>query len=259
MKIVAVLKQVAALREGFRIEEGTAEVDPRHLKYRLNEWDDYALEESVRLAETHGGEVVAVTVGESRAEEVLFAAMAKGAHRAIRIGPVDLDLGDVFEVAGGLAAVIAPEEPDLVLCGVMASDDLASSVGTALAHALRLPLAAVVVSVEVGDGRVRVGRELEGGLIQHLSIPLPALLTIQTGINEPRYASMRGIMMARRKEIRTVGADSLDRTPRRPALRATVERLFVPQKTKETRYLTGSPEETADQLLEVFREQGVWS
>lgn len=257
MKVVVALKQVTIPGEGFRIDDEARALEPRHLTYRTNEWDDYALEEAVSLVESHGGEVVAVTVGESQTEEVLFAAMAKGAARAVRVDPADLDLADVFDVAGALAAVIRPEEPDLVLCGVMASDDLMSSVGVALAYALGCATASVVTSLEVQGDRVLVGRELEGGLLERLSVPLPSVLAIQTGINEPRYASMRGIMMARRKEIRTVTPREVGFEGRREGLRPTLERMFIPQRTKETRYLEGSPEAIADQLLEVFSGEGV--
>lgn len=257
MKIVVAIKQVGRLQDGFRLDEETLSIPARLLTQRMNEWDEYALEAGVKLAETGGGEVIAVTVGPKQAEEVLFTALAKGAARALRIEPDAALAGDPLEVARMLAAGIGPEKPDLVLCGVMAGDDQAGTVGTALAGALGLPVSTVVMSLAVKDGGLEVTRELEGGSVQRAALPLPAVLTIQTGTNEPRYASMRGIMQAKKKELRTVTAASLGYAPRPAELTPRLRKLFVPVRTKQTTYLSGPPPEVATKLLEVLKEKGV--
>lgn len=257
MKIVVAIKQVGRLQDGFRLDEESQALPAKHLAYRMNEWDEYALEAAVKLTEGAGGEVVAVTVGPKQAEEVLFTALAKGAARALRIEADAALAGDPLEVARMLAAGIGPEKPDLVLCGVMAGDDQAGTVGTALAEALGLPVSTVVMSVAAKDGGLELTRELEGGAVQRVALPLPALLTIQTGTNEPRYASMRGIMQAKRKEIRTVTAASLGYAPRPAELLPRLRRLFVPVRNKQTAYLSGPPADVAAKLLDVLKEKGV--
>jgi electron transfer flavoprotein beta subunit len=213
MKILVTVSEVAAVDDEFEID-GLG-VDERYLTYDLNEWDDYAVEEAVQYQEAHGEdavEVVTVTVGPERADQTIRQALAKGADRAIRVWDdalADAVVLDPRTKAQVVAAVAREEDPDLVLSGVQTGDDSWGATGVTLAAALEYAWAAVVNDLELAadEAGAAVHRELEGGLLELTDVDLPAVLTIQTGINEPRYASLRGIRQAQSKEL---DAKSLD-------------------------------------------------
>jgi electron transfer flavoprotein beta subunit len=222
------------------------DVDPDFLDRALNEWDACAVEEALRVRERLGGEVVVVTVGDAEAEGALRRCLAMGADRAIRVdaGPVD-----PVSTARGLAAAAAGESPELVLTGVQSADSVQGSTGVALAELLGLPRVAVVTKLEwSGSGPATVDRELEGGLVDVVEIDTPALLTIQTGINEPRYANLRAIKQAEQQEIAVVAADTGE-----PAYR--VRRMFTPPRGAGAELLEGSPAEVAGRIVELVRER----
>jgi electron transfer flavoprotein beta subunit len=222
------------------------DVDPDFLDRALNEWDACAVEEALRVRERLGGEVVVVTVGDAGAEGALRRCLAMGAERAIRVdaGPVD-----PVSTARGLAAAVAGESPDLVLTGVQSADSVQGSTGVALAELLGLPRVAVVTKLEwSGSGPATVDRELEGGLVDVVEVDIPALLTIQTGINEPRYANLRAIKQAEQQEIAVVPADTGE-----PAYR--VRRMFTPPRGAGAELLDGSPAEVARRIVELVRER----
>ena len=217
----------------------------------MNEPDAYALEEALRLREKHGGEVVACTAGPSRASQVLREALARGADRAIHVEDDRLaSIGtDSFVVAGALADAVRDEKFDLVLTGLQSDDQGAAQTGVILAERLGLPHATIVMDVQVQEPNVRVKRELEGGWFQWVQMPLPALLTIQSGINQLRYATLKGIMAAKKKEIRVVA-------PAAPvASRQRVLSLAVPQKSKQTAMIGGSPADAAAELVRRLRDE----
>ena len=222
------------------------DVDPDFLDRALNEWDACAVEEALRVRERLGGEVVVVTVGDAEAEGALRRCLAMGADRAIRVdaGPVD-----PVSTARGLAAAVAGESPELVLTGVQSADSVQGSTGVALAELLGLPRVAVVTKLEwSGSGPATVYRELEGGLVDVVEVDTPALLTIQTGINEPRYANLRAIKQAEQQEIAVVPADTGE-----PAYR--VRRMFTPPRGAGAELLDGSPAEVARRIVELVRER----
>jgi electron transfer flavoprotein beta subunit len=222
------------------------DVDPDFLDRALNEWDACAVEEALRVRERLGGEVVVVTVGDAEAEGALRRCLAMGADRAIRVdaGPVD-----PVSTARGLAAAVAGESPELVLTGVQSADSVQGSTGVALAELLGLPRVAVVTKLEwSGSGPATVDRELEGGLVDVVEVDTPALLTIQTGINEPRYANLRAIKQAEQQEIAVVAADTGE-----PAYR--VRRMFTPPRGAGAELLEGSPAEVAGRIVELVRER----
>jgi electron transfer flavoprotein beta subunit len=222
------------------------DVDPDFLDRALNEWDACAVEEALRVRERLGGEVVVVTVGDAEAEGALRRCLAMGADRAVRVdaGPVD-----PVSTARGLAAAVAGESPELVLTGVQSADSVQGSTGVALAELLGLPRVAVVTKLEwSGSGPATVDRELEGGLVDVVEVDTPALLTIQTGINEPRYANLRAIKQAEQQEIAVVPADTGE-----PAYR--VRRMFTPPRGAGAELLEGSPAEVAGRIVELVRER----
>jgi electron transfer flavoprotein beta subunit len=259
MKVLVAVKEVVEVADDFEIE-GTAIAD-RYREYDLNEWDDYAVEAAVQLQEADlAEEVVSVTIGPERAEETIRMALAKGIDRAVRIWDdalADQELLDVASKARLLEAVIAEEEPDLVLTGVQAGDDAWGATGVSLAHAVGYEWAAVVTGLEIEGDTAHVRRELEGGVEELVDVQLPAVLTIQTGLNEPRYASLRGIRQAQSKEItpRSLADLGLDPDDVRSAIDLT--EMFVPEAEGDTEYLEGDTGDQAAGLAEVLREKGV--
>ncbi|WP_423751051.1 electron transfer flavoprotein subunit beta/FixA family protein [Salinirarus marinus] len=259
MKILVTVKEVAEVEDDFEID-GTS-ISESSLEYDLNEWDDYAVEAAVQIAEAGDDvEVVAVTIGPERSEETIRMALAKGVDRAVRVWDdafEDVDLLDVESKTDVLAAVAAEEDPDLVLTGVQAADDSFGATGVSLADELGFEWAAVVNDLELGEDTASVRRELEGGVEELTEVELPAVFTIQTGINEPRYASLRGIRQAQRKEIAATGLGDLglDASVVESDLRLT--EMYEPESESDVTLFEGDAEATAAELATVLREKGV--
>jgi electron transfer flavoprotein beta subunit len=250
MKIVVCVKQVGALGDEVEFTDDGRDVDPDYLDYALNEWDSFATEEALRLRESAGeGEVVAVTVGDEEAEGAMRRALAMGADRGIRVWAEELAGADPITVARALAEVVRAESPDLVFCGVQSSDAAQAATGTALAELLGLPRVAVVTKLELGSGSATVHRELEGGLVDVVEVDTPAVLTIQTGINEPRYATLRAIKQAEQKEIDV--REPGDLGP--PAAR--IRRMFVPPKGEGAEMLNGDAAAIAGRIKEIVDDR----
>ncbi|MEO8291130.1 MAG: electron transfer flavoprotein subunit beta/FixA family protein [Gaiellaceae bacterium] len=248
MKVLVCVKQVAVLGDEVEFTEDERDVDPDYLDFALNEWDTYATEEALRIIEGAGsGEVVVVSVGDEDSEDALRRCLAMGADRGIRVeaeGRLD-----PIQVARALAEVVRAESPDLVFAGVQSSDSVQAATGGALAGLLELPSAAVVTKIELGDGKATVHRELEGGLVDVVEVDTPALLTIQTGINEPRYATLRAIKQAEQQEIDVRSPGDLGE----PAY--VMRKMFVPQKGEGAEMLDGSPAVVAQRIKEIVGER----
>jgi len=261
MKILVTVKEVAEVEDEFQISG--LDVDESYLEYDLNEWDDYAVEEAVQTSEESDDvEVVTVTIGPERAEETVRMALAKGADRAVRVWDDALEGAEYLSVeakAELLAAVAEEEEPDLVFSGVQAADDSNGATGVALANKLDMEWAAVVNTLDLDiEGEVaHVHRELEGGIEELTDVQTPAVLTIQSGINEPRYASLRGIRQAQQKplDVHGLGDLGLDES----TLDADIERtsMYEPESEGDATLWEGSAEETAGELADFLREKGV--
>ena len=249
MKIAVCVKQVVTREWPLRVDEARTWVQDRDASFEMNEPDAYALEEALRLKERHGGEVVVCSAGPARAAQVVREALARGADRAIRVEGDGLAAADAAMVAGALAAAIRDEGFDLVLTGLQSDDQGFAQTGVVLAELLGIPHATIIMEVQAADGRLRVKRELEGGWFQWVSMPTPALLTIQSGINQLRYATLKGIMAAKRKEVRVVEA-AADLAPSQEILE-----IRVPEKTKQTRMIDGSPADAAAELVKALREE----
>jgi len=261
MKVLVTVKEIAAVEDEFEID-GTA-IDEAYLEYDLNEWDDYAVEEGVQISESEDDvEVVSVTIGPERSEETIRMALAKGADRAIRVWDdslEDAELLDVEAKTNMLAAVVEEEDPDLVLSGVQADDDGFGATGVSLADEVGFEWAAVVndLDLDVEERVASVHRELEGGVEELTDVELPAVLTIQTGINEPRYASLRGIRQAQRKEIKPMTLDDLGLDAAVADSDLDIVDMYEPESESDATLFEGSAEETAGQLAEVLRDGGV--
>jgi electron transfer flavoprotein beta subunit len=261
VKIVVPVKQVAALDDEFELLADGSGVDPDFLEFDLNEWDAFSLEAALQLREGAGGEdteVVVVTVGDDEAEEALLGCLARGADRALRVWDESLEDADVLAVARVLAEVVKREAPDLVLCGVQSSDAVNGATGVAVAGYLEMPHVAVVKALEYdGAGSATVKRELEGGLVEVLRVRTPALLTIQTGINEPRYANLRAIKQAREKplEVSTPDELGLDAETLASAAGSRRRQLRPPERGEGAEMLAGSPAEVATRIVEIVRDR----
>ena len=250
MKIIVCLKQVPAKDSFLRVDGAQQWVQEADLGFEVNEPDAFALEEGLRLKEKHGGEVVVICAGPARAASALREAFAKGADRGIHIEDDSLARLDSFAVASALCAALKSESPDLILTGLQ-SDDLGyGQTGVVLAELLGLPHATIIMEVEKQEGAVKVKRELEAGWFQYVEMPLPAVLTIQSGINKVRYATLMGIKKAKTKELRRLTPAELgvDLRPQQH-----IKRVYVPQKTKQTQLIEGNPKEAAAKLLEKLK------
>lgn len=257
MKVLVAVKYVARL-EGEPEFDGPAAVAADALEWELNEWDAFSLEAALQLVESgEGGEVVVATVGDEGAEEALLACLAKGADRAVRVWDPALEGADALAVAAVLAALAKKEQPDLILGGVQSSDAANAATAVALAGLLDLPRVAVVKAIERDGERLTVQRELDGGAVEVLRLTMPALLTIQTGINEPRYASLRAIKQARSKPLETLGLAELgvDAEQVEAANGSRIVSLAAPERGEGAAMLDGSPSAIAERIAEIVREE----
>ncbi len=250
MKIVVSIKQVPSRDSLLRVAASGAWIQEADLTYEINEPDAYALEEGLQLKEKHGGEVVVLCAGPARAAQTIREALAKGADRALQIEEENLGAFDPLSLARLMARALELEKPDLVLTGLQ-SDDLGyGQTGVIIAELLGLPHATIVMQVEKQDGGIRVKRELEDGWFQNVEMPLPALLTIQSGINKLRYATLMGIKKAKTKEVKRLTAADVGVTP---AASIRFSRVYPPEKSKHTQMLEGSPKEAAAKLVEKLK------
>jgi electron transfer flavoprotein beta subunit len=247
MKIAVCLKQVPVRDWPPQIEPLHPGIYDQDATWELNEPDAYALEEALRLRERYGGEVVACSAGPARVTQVLREALARGVDRAIHASHSSLAWSDAFVTAGALADALRPEAFDLVLTGLQSDDQGFAQTGVVLAGRLERPHATIVMDIQVDRGRLRVKRELEGGWFQWVGMSLPAVVTVQSGINQLRYATLKGIMAAKKKEIRVVAVNPA-------ASRHRVVSLAVPGRTRHAHVITGSPQEAARELVRALRE-----
>ncbi len=271
MKIAVCIKQVPTREWQPRLNDDQTWIREQDAGFEMNEPDAYALEEALRLKEKHGGEVVVCSAGPARVAQVIREALARGADRAIHVEDDALASADAFVTSDALASAMKAEQFDLVLTGLQSDDQGFAQVGVVLAERLGLPHATIIMEVQVdpstlrepqgrpepgrgttGSGQgatLRVKRELEGGWFQWVAMPLPAVLTIQSGINQLRYATLKGIMAAKKKEIRKAAV------PAGSAARQRIVSLYVPEKSKKMQLIGGSPAEAAKELVRRLREE----
>jgi electron transfer flavoprotein beta subunit len=251
MKIAVCIKQVVTREWPLRVNEPGTWIRDADASFELNEPDAYALEEALRLKEKQGGEVVVCSVGPARAAQVIREALARGADRAIQVEveAAAVSALDAAAIAGMLAAALREERFDLVLTGLQSDDQGFGQVGVILAETLGMPHATIIMEVQPAGGTLRVKRELEGGWFQWVGLPMPALLTIQSGINQLRYATLKGIMAAKKKEIRKVTPPPAGDPTQR------ILRVYPPEKGKQTQMIAGSAAEAAKTLVARLRDE----
>jgi electron transfer flavoprotein beta subunit len=248
MNIAVCLKQVPNRDWQPRLDESKTWIREQEATFETNEPDAYALEEALRLKEKHGGTVVVCSAGPARVVQVLREGLARGADRAVHVEGERLAAAEASAVADALAAALKEEPFDLILTGLQSDDQGFAQTGVVMAERLGRPHATIVMDVDVQGAAIRVKRELEGGWFQWVELPLPAVLTIQSGINQLRYATLKGIMAAKKKEIRTV-------TPPAPApARQRIVRLYVPERSKTIQLIEGPPSQAAQELVRRLRD-----
>ncbi|MGE0102358.1 MAG: electron transfer flavoprotein subunit beta [Blastocatellales bacterium] len=255
MKIIVCLKQVPKNDSILRINEQGNWIQDRDLTYEINESDAYGLEAALQLKEKHGGEVIALSLGPARVQSVIKEALARGADRGIHLEDAAFDNLDAYGIGTVIAAAAKAEGFDLLLTGLQSDDYGFAQTGVITAELLGLPHATIVMDVELGDGTLRVKRELENGFFQWVTMPAPAVLTIQSGINTLRYATLKGIMAAKKKEIKKLDAAGLGIDRATIAPKTEFLRVYVPQKSKQTQFIEGSPAEIAAKLMEKLRNE----
>lgn len=252
MKILVCMKQVPQKDAPLKLNESGTWIR-EDVSYEVNEPDAYALEEALRQREKHKGEVVVITAGSARAQQVLREALAKGADRAIHLEDDRFVNLDSYNVARAIAAAIKDEQFDLIFTGLQSDDFGAAQTGVILAELLGWPHATIIMQLEKTDSGIRVKRELEAGYFQFVDMPLPAVLTIQSGINKLRYATLIGIKQAKAKPLRKVAWDEVASAVGEN--RQKIEKLYIPQKTKKTEFIEGSPAEVAKKLVDKLKNE----
>jgi electron transfer flavoprotein beta subunit len=248
VNIIVCIKQVPAKDAPLSIAGNW--IRESDIGFEMNEPDSYALEEALRLKEKHGGEVIALSMGPERVKQTIKEALAKGADRGIHIADDNFAQLDPLGSAKSIAAAIRQQKADLVLTGLQSDDHGFGQTGVLLASVLDMPHATIIMAIAVDGQKMKLKRELEAGWFQHIECPLPAVLSIQSGINKVRYATLKGIMAAKKKEITTIARASLGVSA---GLTQKVEKIYVPTKTKKTEFLTGTPKEVAAKLVEKLK------
>jgi len=250
LNIIVCVKQVPAKDAPLAISADGTWIRESDIGFEMNEPDSYALEEALRLKEKHGGEVVALSMGPERVKQTIKEALAKGADRGIHVSDDKFFALDPLGSARSLAAALKDQKFDLILTGLQSDDHGFGQTGVLLAELLGLPHATIIMQIDVADGKMKLKRELEAGWFQWVELPLPAVLSIQSGINKVRYATLKGIMAAKKKEIAPVSRESLGVNS---APTQKVEKIYVPQKTKKTEFISGSAKEAAGKLIEKLK------
>jgi electron transfer flavoprotein beta subunit len=255
MKIIVCLKQVPKNDSVLRINEQGTWIQDRDLTYEINESDAYGLEAALQLKEKHGGEVIALSLGPARVQSVIKEALARGADRGIHLEDTAFDNLDAYGIGTAIAAATKAEGFDLLLTGLQSDDFGFAQTGVIAAELLGLPHTTIVMDVELNDAGLRVKRELENGFFQWVNMPAPAVLTIQSGINTLRYATLKGIMAAKKKEIKKLDAATLGIDAASLAPRMEFRRIYLPQKNKQTQFIEGSAGDIAAKLIDKLKNE----
>ena len=259
MKILVCLKQVPHQDARLDIDADGTWIKEDGIKFEINSYDTYALEEALRIKDAGEAEVVVVSIGPDRVTQALRTALGMGADRAIHVKDAEVDGSDTLGLAKVLAAVAKEESPDLVLAGLMGDDGNSSAIPPMLAELMGVPSATSVMKAEFADGSVTVERELEGGALEVAKLPTPCVLAVQTGINQVRYASLKGIMAAKKKPIdeKTAGDLGLAGNVGAGAALSTIEKIYVPPKGEGAELIEGSTDEVVEKLLGKIKELGL--
>jgi len=256
-KILVCLKQVPHKDARLEVRSDGSWIQDDNIKFEINNYDTYAVEEALRLKDKGEAEVLVVSIGPDRVAQSLRTALGMGADRAIQIWDDALAGADCLALAKALAAVVKEESPDLVLTGLMSDDANYAMTGPMLAELAGIPHVTAVAKTDFKNGEVEVERELEGGKLQVVMVPMPCLMAVQTGLNEVRYASLKGIMQAKKKPFDKKSLGDLGLDAGAVAPKVSIEKIYTPPKGDTAEILQGSPGEIAAQLVTKIKEQGV--
>ncbi len=260
MDIIVCIKRVPDLAEAeLEIDAAGRGLETDDLDYDINEWDDFAVEAAVQLKEKHGGKVTAISVGDEDAEEVLRRALAMGADEAILLSDDAFEGSDPFAIAKALHTCIAELSFDVVVCGAISSDGTSGHTGGMLAAMLDVPQVALATSLEVNDGKALVRHEVEAGFEREVEVALPCLVTAQSGLNEPRYVSIRGIRKVANVEIAEKDAGDLGLGEEDVGVagsRVQLDGIAFPEAGDGAEILEGSVGDAVTTLVERLRERG---
>ena len=254
MKICVLIKQVPDKDSQFEIAQDQLDIANENITWVTNESDNYALEEALLLKENHGGEVIACTLGNENAKQVLKDALAKGADKGIFVSNDSIEKSDVLIIAKIIAATIKNENFDLILSGLQSDDQGNSQLGLLIAELLNMSHGSLVMETQlVDESTIKVKKELEGGWFQWTNLSLPASISIQSGINIPRYATLKGIMMVKKKTVDDINIEnlSLDNI----SSKTTINKIYAPDKSKETQFIEGSADDIANKLIDIFKNE----
>ena len=251
MKICVLIKHVPDKDSKIVIGADSKSIDNSNVTNVINESDNYALEEALLLKEKHGGEVVVCSLGGKSANEIIKTALAKGADRGIHLIDNNNNYKDILTVAKIITKQLEEGGYDLILSGLQSDDSGNCQLGLLIAELLKTSHSSLVMSTEmVNDNTIKIKQELENGWFQWTELSLPASLTIQSGINNPRYASLRGIMMAKNKPLENIEINLSDYDSQ-----LQLEKLYIPSKTKETQYIEGNADEMASEILNILTNE----
>jgi electron transfer flavoprotein beta subunit len=261
LDVIVCVKHVPETAEAeLKIDASGKDIEKSGLVFDINEWDNYALEEAVRIKEKFGGTVTVITVGQEESDNTLRKCLAHGADKAIRMTDQKFINSDAYATAKILFSVIRNMRFDLILTGAQAADDCNAAVGPILAEFLSIPHVTLAKKIEFSGGNVIVTRELEEGLEEQLEVKLPALFTVQTGINEPRYVSVMGIRKASQKEIKVMGLKDIGLNEWEVGEAGSwlkIKELYLPPVEKQAEFLKGNPDEIAAKIVEILKSKGV--
>jgi electron transfer flavoprotein beta subunit len=259
MKILVCLKQVPHSDARLDVASDGNWIQEDNIKFEINTYDTYALEEALKLKDAGEAEVVVVSIGPDRVTQALRTALGMGADRAIHVKDDAVEGSDALGVAKVLSAVVKEEGPELVFCGLMSDDANFSAVPPMVAQLAGMPSTTAAMAVSVADGSVTVERELEGGALEVVQLPTPCLVAVQSGLNQVRYASLKGIMAAKKKpvDVKTAADLGVGDAVGAGAAKIDIEKIYTPPKGDTAEIIEGSPDEVASKLVEKIKELGL--
>ncbi len=259
MKILVCLKQVPHQDARLDVNGDGTWIKEDGIKFEINSYDTYALEEALRIKDAGEAEVVVASIGPDRVTQALRTALGMGADRAVHVNDAACQGSDALGIAKTLAAIAKEESPDLILMGLMSDDGNASAVPPMVAELVGMPSATAVVATERSEGNIRVERELEGGAVEVVDVPTPCLLAVQSGLNQVRYASLKGIMAAKKKplDVKTAADLGVADAVGTAGAKVKIEKIYQPLRGEGAEILSGSTDEIVSSLMNKIKELGL--
>ncbi len=259
MKVMVCLKQVPHQDARLDVNADGTWIEDNNIKFEINSYDTYALEEALQLKDAGEADVLVVSIGPDRVTQALRTSLGMGADRAIHVNDADADASDALGCAKILASIAKDENPDIIFAGFMSDDGNCSAVPAMLAELLEIPSATGALSCDVANGSVKVERELEGGALEVVELPRPCVIAVQTGANQVRYASLKGIMQAKKKpvDVKTLADLGVADQAGSGAVKAKIDKIYVPPKSATAEMLEGSTGEIVGQLVGKIKELGL--